>query len=92
MGIAESISFEEVRARKQWTIIRQQLHERFEQWLDALEERLSASQPTLPEVTQVVWDLRQSLMGRTSTIGASASTSRGGVAQTLVCAPMKAAT
>mgnify|MGYP003297447773 CR=1 FL=1 len=38
MGAAEVISFEEVRARKQWSILRQQLHERFDQWLDTLEQ------------------------------------------------------
>ena len=37
MGAAEVISFEEVRARKQWGTLRQQLHERFDQWLDTLE-------------------------------------------------------
>ena len=37
MGAAEVISFEEVRARKQWDTLRQQLHERFDQWLDTLE-------------------------------------------------------
>ena len=30
MGAAEVISFEEVRARKQWSTLRQQLHERFD--------------------------------------------------------------
>ena len=37
MGAAEVISFEEVRARKQWDTRRHQLHARFDQWLDALE-------------------------------------------------------
>jgi len=59
MGTAEVISLEEVRARKQWTIVRQQLHERFDQWCDALEERLSEPQPALAEVTQVVGELQQ---------------------------------
>ena len=36
MGAAEVISFEEVRARKQWDALRGQLHTRFDQWLDAL--------------------------------------------------------
>jgi hypothetical protein len=35
MGAAEVISFEEVRARKQWDTLRQQLHKRFDQWLEA---------------------------------------------------------
>ena len=34
MGCAEVISLDEVRARKQWTTLRQQLHERFDQWID----------------------------------------------------------
>src|SRR6266536_531527 len=34
MGAAEVISFEEVRARKQWDALRHQLHDRFDQWLD----------------------------------------------------------
>jgi hypothetical protein len=63
MGAAEVISFEEVRARKQWSTLRQRLHERFDRWLDALEQRLTAPQPTLTEITHVVWDLRQELTG-----------------------------
>ena len=36
MGAAELIAFEEVRARKHWDTLRQQLHVRFDQWLDTL--------------------------------------------------------
>ena len=36
MGAAEVIAFEEIRARKQWDTLRHQLHERFDQWLEAL--------------------------------------------------------
>ncbi len=36
MGAAEIISFEEVRARKQGDTLRQQLHKRFDQWIDTL--------------------------------------------------------
>src|SRR5215468_11264546 len=63
MGAAEVISFEEVRARKQWDTLRQQLHERFDQWLDALEQQWHEPPSTLPEVTATVWDLRQQLTG-----------------------------
>ena len=63
MGCAEVISFEEVRARKQWSTLRQQLHARFDQWLDALEERLQEPEPTLAEVTEIIWMLRQQLTG-----------------------------
>jgi uncharacterized protein UPF0236 len=63
MGAAEVIAFEEVRARKQWESLRQQLHTRFDQWLDELEEQLQESQPTLTALTKTVWDLRQDLTG-----------------------------
>jgi Uncharacterised protein family (UPF0236) len=63
MGAAEVISFEEVRARKQWSTLRQQLHERFDQWLDTLEQAWHEPPATLSEVTATVWDLRQQLTG-----------------------------
>ena len=63
MGAAEVISFEEVRARKQWDTLRRQLHTRFDQWLDRLEEQLQEPQPTLAAVTEIVWHLRQELTG-----------------------------
>ena len=63
MGAAEVISFEEVRARRQWATLRQQLHERFDQWLDTLEQQWQEPPALLPEVTATVWDLRQQLTG-----------------------------
>jgi hypothetical protein len=63
MGAAEIIAFEEVRARKQWSILRQQLHKRFDQWLDTLEQQWQEPPSTLTEVTTTVWDLRQQLTG-----------------------------
>jgi hypothetical protein len=63
MGAAEVISFEEVRARKQWATLRHQLHERFDQWLDTFEQQWHEPPATLPEVTATVWDLRQQLTG-----------------------------
>jgi hypothetical protein len=63
MGAAEVISFEEVRARKQWDTLRHQLHERFDQWLDALEAQWHEPPATLPEMTATVWNLRQQLTG-----------------------------
>ena len=63
MGAAEVISFEEVRARKQWSTLRQQLHERFDHWLDTLEQQWHEPPSTLMEVTSTVWDLRQQLTG-----------------------------
>jgi Uncharacterised protein family (UPF0236) len=64
MGAAEVISFEEVRARKQWDALRGHLHTRFDQWLDELEEQLREPAPTLAQVTETVWNLRQELTGR----------------------------
>ena len=63
MGAAEVISFEEVRASKQWDALRGQLHTRFAQWLDRLEAQLRAPAPTLAQVTETVWNLRQELTG-----------------------------
>jgi len=63
MGAAEVISFEEVRARKQWDALRGQLHTRFDQWLDGLETQLQEPAPTLAQVTETVWNLRQALTG-----------------------------
>jgi hypothetical protein len=45
MGCAEMISLPEVRARKQWDALRQQLHARFDQWLDGLEEPFQEPAP-----------------------------------------------
>ena len=63
MGAAEIIVFEEVRARKQWDTLRQQLHARFDQWLDTLEQQWYEPPSTLMEVTATVWALRQQLTG-----------------------------
>jgi len=63
MGAAEVISFEEVRASKQWDSLRHQRHERFDQWLDILETPWHEPPSTLPEVTATVWALRQQLTG-----------------------------
>jgi len=63
MGCAEVISLAEVRARKQWDGLRQALHARFDQWLDAVEARLPEHQMSLSEVSDLVWQLRQELTG-----------------------------
>ena len=63
MGCAEIISFDEVRARKHWTTLRQRLHERFDQWLDRLEAALPEGEPTLGQVSETIWVLRQELTG-----------------------------
>jgi len=63
MGAAEVIVFEEVRASKPWRILRHQLHERFDHWLDTREQTWHEPPATLAEVTATVWDLRQQLTG-----------------------------
>jgi len=70
VGYAEVISLPEVRARKQWEALRQQLHERFDRWLDAVEAQLPTSELTLAQVSETIWALRQQLTG--------------GVAQTII--------
>ena len=66
MGYAEVISLDEVRASKQWDRLREQLHSRFDQWLDRLQEQLSEPASTLAQVTETVWNLRQDLTGALS--------------------------
>ena len=63
MGCAEIIALSEVRASKQWEVLRHQLHERFDQWLDTLEQQWPEPPSTLPEVTATVWNIRQQLTG-----------------------------
>ena len=63
MGAAEVSSFEEVRARKQWDTLRQQLHARFDQWFDTLEQQWHEQPATFTEVPATVWDWRQQRTG-----------------------------
>lgn len=63
MGCAEVISFAKVRASKQWDQLRQALHDRFDQWLDRLEEELPEAETTLAQLSDLVWQLRQDLTG-----------------------------
>jgi hypothetical protein len=43
---AEVIALDDVRARHQRQVLRQQLHECFDHWLDELETQLPDSEPT----------------------------------------------
>jgi hypothetical protein len=61
MATAAILSLEEFRDTRRRGEIRQRLHDRFERWLDGLEARVKASQPTLEELTQAVFTLRQEL-------------------------------
>ena len=61
MGCAEVILLSEVRASSQWQGLRDDLHARFDQWLDCLQSQLPDPQAPLAEVTEAVWNLRQDL-------------------------------
>jgi Uncharacterised protein family (UPF0236) len=67
---AEVIALDDVRASRQRQDLHYQLHQRFDRWLDELEARLPESNPTLAQVSETIWGLRQSLTA--------------GVAQTIV--------
>jgi hypothetical protein len=67
MGAAAVISLAEVREQKQRAQIRRQLHEQFDQWLDTVEEQVKEPKPTLAQLTQAVWALRQELTGQLTT-------------------------
>ena len=55
MGSAQVISLSEVRASNQWQQLRDDLHTRFDQWLDRLQEQLPDPQTSLAEVIEAVW-------------------------------------
>jgi hypothetical protein len=61
MAYAALLSLEEFRDTQRRVEIRQRLHDRFNQWLDNLEARVKEAQPTLEELTQAVFALRQEL-------------------------------
>jgi hypothetical protein len=63
VGCPEVISCAEVHASKQWEALRQQLHARFDPWLDTLETQWPEPPMTLPEMTAMVWTLRQERPG-----------------------------
>jgi len=63
MGAAAVISLAAVREQKQQAEFRQQLHERFDHWLDTLEEQMREPKPTLEQITRAVWGSRQELTG-----------------------------
>jgi Uncharacterised protein family (UPF0236) len=63
MGCAEVISLDEVRASQPWHVLRQDLHNRFDQWLDGLQEQLPELDVTLAQVSERIWQRRQELTG-----------------------------
>jgi hypothetical protein len=58
---AKVIVLDDVRASQKHQALRQQLHERFDQWLDALERQLPEAELTLHQVSETIWRLRQPL-------------------------------
>ena len=55
MGSAQVISLSEAHASNQWQKLRYDLHTRFDQWPDRLQEQLPNPQTHLAEVTEAVW-------------------------------------
>jgi hypothetical protein len=61
MACAAILSLEDFRDTQRRAEIRQRLHDRLDQWLDKLEERVKEPQPLLEQLTQAVFALRQEL-------------------------------
>jgi hypothetical protein len=55
---AEVISLADVRASRQHQALRQELHERFDQWLDQVEGQLPDAKLTLAQVSETLLGLR----------------------------------
>jgi Uncharacterised protein family (UPF0236) len=58
---AEVIVLDAARASHQRRLLRQQLHDRFDRWLDELETQLPEADPTVAQVSETIWALRQEL-------------------------------
>ena len=58
---AKVIALDDVRASGQRQVLRQHLHERFDQWLDEVEAELPEPAPTVAQVSETIWSLRQQL-------------------------------
>jgi DNA repair exonuclease SbcCD ATPase subunit len=61
MAYAAVLSLEEFRDAQRRTEVRQRLHDRFDRWLQRVEDQVKEPQPTLEELTQAVLALRQEL-------------------------------
>jgi peptidyl-tRNA hydrolase len=61
MASATILSLDEFRDRQRHAAIRQQLHDHLDQWLDRLEDHVTKPTPTLQELTEAVFALRQEL-------------------------------
>jgi hypothetical protein len=79
------LSLEDFRGTQRRAAIRQRLHDRFDCWLNQLEDRMQDPTPTLAELTQAVFALRQELT-RAVTEGLVEHTHRAALEQrTAVC-------
>jgi hypothetical protein len=58
---AKVIVLDDVRASQKHQTLRQQLHERFEQWRDALERQLPEAELTVDQVSETIGGMRQRL-------------------------------
>jgi hypothetical protein len=63
MGAAAVVSLEEVRQARVHAEARHRLHEHFDRWLDQVERGMREKPPTLEQLTQTVFELRQDLLG-----------------------------
>jgi hypothetical protein len=54
-------SLEEYRQAKNHTEFRQKLHQEFDRWLERVEQEMNTPKPTLSQLTEVVFTLRQEL-------------------------------
>src|SRR6266511_1166225 len=61
MAYAALLSLDAFRDTQRCVEIRQRLHDRFDYWLNRLEERVKEPQPTLEQLTQAVFALRHEL-------------------------------
>jgi Uncharacterised protein family (UPF0236) len=68
MGYATIVSLEAFKQAHERSGIRQQLHEHFDRWLDRVEERVKGKPPTLEQMTEAVFVLRQELTGRVTEV------------------------
>jgi hypothetical protein len=61
MAYAAILSLEEFRDAQRRTEVRQRLHDRFDRWLQRVEDHVKEPQPTVEELPQAVFALRQEL-------------------------------
>lgn len=85
MATAAMISFEEARQTRAKTRARQQLHEHLDRWLDRLEAHMPDDTPSLEDLTQAVFGLRQELTGRITEALVEQSHARRLQQRTLCC-------